>query len=115
MKKTARYLAPVLLGVFALVLVANAQLEPLPGVGNLPQMTFTEMVITIINYILYIVGIIALIFLIYGGITYIISGGNEDQIEKAKKIITFAIVGLIVVIISWVVINAVITEIFWER
>ncbi len=115
MRKVLKYLTPALLGIFAFAVVASAQLVPPPTIETPPsqeRLTFTQTVVLLINYALYIVGAIALIMLIYGGFQYIISGGNEEAVEKAKKIITYAVIGLIVVIISWVIVYAVIGEIF---
>ncbi len=62
---------------------------------------------TIINYGLGFAGLIAVIFLLYGGIMYIISGGEQDRIDTAKNTIIYAIVGLIVIMLAFVVVSAV--------
>ena len=33
------------------------------------------------------------------------AGGNEEQIAKAKKIITYAVIGLIIIILSFAIVN----------
>lgn len=71
-----------------------------------------SVIVQIINYGLYIIGTIAVAFIIWGGFVYITSAGNDEGIKKAKTIITYAIIGLIVAIVAWVIVNAVITEIF---
>lgn len=65
----------------------------------------------IINYILGIVGIVALAYFIYGGFRYITSGGNEDTIAEAKRILTGAIVGIIIIGVAAAVVNFVINAI----
>ena len=52
--------------------------------------------------------VIALAALIWGGVLYIISLGNDQDIQKAKKIIIYAIVGLVVVMLAGLVVNVVI-------
>ncbi len=42
--------------------------------------------------------VLCLVFIIYGGITFILSAGNEDRIKKAVHTIRFAIIGLFVTI-----------------
>jgi TRAP-type C4-dicarboxylate transport system permease small subunit len=64
--------------------------------NNLPQT-----IRFVINMILYLVGFIAVLFLIIGGFQYITASGNPDQIEGAKKTIMYAVIGIIVVVISW--------------
>lgn len=62
---------------------------------------------TIINWLLSLVALLAMVALIWGGIMYIISLGDESRAQTAKKIILYAITGLIVVIISFVIITTV--------
>jgi len=50
-------------------------------------------------------GVIALFYLILGGYNYIASAGNPESVEGAKATITNAIIGLIVVLISYLVIS----------
>lgn len=64
----------------------------------------------IINAVLALVGTVALLFLIIGGYQYITSSGNSEAIEKAKKTILYSIIGLIVAILSFIIINAVISS-----
>ncbi len=45
-----------------------------------------------------------MIFLIVGGYRYIIARGNEEMMEAAKKTITGAIIGIIVIVISFAIV-----------
>lgn len=58
--------------------------------------------------------IIALIFLVYGGIKWTTSGGDKAAVESARKIITYAIFGLVLVFSSWLILNFV-TSMFGVR
>ena len=62
----------------------------------------------VINLMLFIVGILAVIMLIWGGIRYVISGGDATKVKDAKNTILYAIVGLIVAILGYAVVNWVI-------
>jgi hypothetical protein len=62
----------------------------------------------IINLMLFIVGILAIVFLIFGGIRYVISGGDKGKVDAAKNTILYAIVGLVVAILGYAVVNWVI-------
>ncbi len=62
-----------------------------------------------INLMLFIVGILAIFMLIWGGIRYVISGGNQEKVKDAKNTILYAIIGLVVAILGYAVINWVIS------
>ncbi len=57
------------------------------------------------NLLLYIAGAIAVIVIIVGGIRYITSTGDAMRIKQAKDTILYGIVGLIVAIIAWAIVN----------
>ncbi|MDD3487206.1 MAG: pilin [Candidatus Moranbacteria bacterium] len=52
----------------------------------------------ITTYLRGIAGTIAVIFIIIGGIMYMLSGGDKDSIERAKKTVIYACVGLAIVL-----------------
>lgn len=49
--------------------------------------------------------ILTLVFLIVGGLKWIISGGDKKQLEGAQKTIQYAIIGLVVILLSFFIIN----------
>ena len=59
----------------------------------------------ITNIILYAVGIIAVVMLIWGGVRYIISGGDGKKVTDAKNTILYAILGLVVALLSYAIVN----------
>lgn len=63
---------------------------------------------TITNVLLYIIGAIAVIMLIIGGIRYITSGGDSTQVTNAKNTILYAVVGIVIAILAYAVVNFVI-------
>lgn len=67
-----------------------------------------ELVITIINYFLGFLGLLAVIMVVYGGVTYVTSAGNDEAIGNAKKIILYAVVGIVIILLSFVIVNTVI-------
>ncbi|PIT93915.1 hypothetical protein COU00_01790 [Candidatus Falkowbacteria bacterium CG10_big_fil_rev_8_21_14_0_10_43_11] len=70
---------------------------------------FVQLGVNVANWILGVVGSLALLFFIYGGLTMIISSGKSESVQKAKTILTNAIIGLIIVFTSWVIINFAVT------
>jgi len=59
----------------------------------------------IVNAALVFAGVTALILIIYAGIMYITSKGDPAKVEGAKKTGTYAILGLIVIFLSFFIIN----------
>jgi hypothetical protein len=60
-----------------------------------------DVIALIINALLGFLGIIFTVLIMYGGFLWMTAAGNEQQIEKAKKILTQATIGLFIVIISY--------------
>ena len=63
---------------------------------------------TITNVLLYIIGAVAVIMLIIGGIRYVTSGGDSGAVTSAKNTILYAVVGIVVAILAYAVVNFVI-------
>ena len=63
--------------------------------------TFT----TVVNVIIAIVGFLAVIMIIIGGITYTTSAGDAGKVKKAKDTIMYGIIGLIVAILAFAIVN----------
>jgi phosphotransferase system glucose/maltose/N-acetylglucosamine-specific IIC component len=61
--------------------------------------------VNIARWILGIVGSLSLVMFIYGGFMFLISGGSSESVQKAKKIILAAVIGLIIVFCSWLIIR----------
>ena len=62
-------------------------------------------VTTVINTMLFIVGIWSVIMIIYAGIRYVTAHGDKGQVEGAKNTLIYAIVGLIVSIVAYALVN----------
>lgn len=65
----------------------------------------------IINFILGLIFVLALLALVVGGVRLVASFGDEHAVASAKKIILWAILGLALAIMSWVIITVVAVEI----
>ena len=63
------------------------------------------------NTVLMAVGLIAVIMLIYGGLRYITSGGDTKKVTDAKNTVLYAIIGLIICVLSYAIVNFVLTTI----
>lgn len=69
--------------------------------------TFSGLIIKMTQFLLGLVGFLAMASLVWGGTMYIISLGNDNLVQQAKKIILWAVIGLIVIILSFVIIMTV--------
>ncbi len=67
----------------------------------LPDDELTHVFLIIIQGFLAIVGIWAVIFIIVGGFQMVAAAGNEEGVLKAKKTITYAILGLVIALLSF--------------
>ncbi len=80
-----------------------------PQTGQAPsaaaQGTLGQNITLLINYFLGLLGLIAVAFLIYAGILMVTAGGNDEQIAKSRKIIMYAVVGIVIILLSWTVVT----------
>ncbi len=58
-----------------------------------------------INIMLFAVGVLSVVMLIFGGFRYVISGGKKESVTNAKNTILYAIVGLLVAVFAYAIIN----------
>ncbi|MBR6134253.1 hypothetical protein IKQ38_02110 [Candidatus Saccharibacteria bacterium] len=94
---------------------AQAGAEAARGNGMPADLVGVDGVFTkITNTVLYAVGIISVVMLIIGGIRYVISGGDSKKVTDAKNTIMYAIIGLIIAILAYAIVNFVITAVGGE-
>lgn len=60
---------------------------------------------SVINIMIYVTGVIAVIMIILGGIKYTVSSGDSSAITSAKNTIIYAVVGLVIAIMSFAIVN----------
>jgi PKD repeat protein len=64
-----------------------------------------EKIVDFINYALTFIGILLLIVVIYAGILLIFSNGESESLDKPKKMILYALLGVIVIVLSYAIVN----------
>lgn len=74
--------------------------------------TFDAIFSNIIKALLGLVGVVALGFVILGGYQYLTSGANEELASKGKKTLTNAIIGLIIIILSYIIITVTVNALY---
>ncbi len=67
----------------------------------LDQGSILDIFATFIALALIVASFLCLIFIIIGGITFILSAGNEDKIKQAVQTIRYSIIGLIVTFVAF--------------
>ncbi|USN96555.1 MAG: hypothetical protein H6797_05860 [Candidatus Nomurabacteria bacterium] len=72
--------------------------------------SFTSIMTNIINMILFVLGIVAVIMIIIGGIRYTTSNGDSQQIKSAKDTVLYAVIGLVVAIMAYAIVNFVLAR-----
>lgn len=82
-----------------------------PLTGTASSVEIPALLGKIINYIMGIVGSLALVMFIYGGLTWMISGGNTEQVTKGKQIIIWATLGIAVIFTAYALVRFVISAI----
>lgn len=77
------------------------------GSAGLPEGSIYNIISASLSWLLAILGFIAIIAFVISGILYLTSAGNEGQAEQAKNAMKYAIIGVIVSLIGYVVVQAV--------
>lgn len=98
-----------------LAFAQDASIRPRPvgqfgtpgGIADLGAGNFGAIVGRGITILFVLAIVIALVFLVYGGIKWILSGGDKAAVEAARNTIVAAIVGLVVVFLSYFILNLV--------
>lgn len=63
------------------------------------------------NIMFFIIGAVSVIMLIYGGIRYTTSGGNTNSVTAAKNTVIYSIVGLVISIFAYAIVNFIVTNV----
>ncbi len=72
----------------------------------------SKTIVNVINTVLGILGIIAVVVMILGGITFLTSQGDANKVQKGKNTILYGLVGLIVALLAFAIVNFVTTSVF---
>lgn len=105
--------APAILPNNSQVAYADAKTQIQSGLkaaGGDTKDTSGTLITSVINVMLFIIGVLSVIMIVYGGILYVISAGDSGRVSKAKNTIMYAIVGLVVALLAYAIVNFVITR-----
>ena len=123
MLKVIRALLPSILAASFLLIVASAPLvgafdesiqagaDAAKGTNQTADLFGSSGIFrTITNVLLFVLGAISVIMIIIGGLRYVISGGNSTAVTAAKNTILDAIVGVVVALLAYAIINFVLNS-----
>ena len=68
--------------------------------------SFTELFVGISNWVAGFVASLAVLMVVIGGFQYMLSGGNEEKTKAARQTVQWSIIGLMVVLGSWGLLQA---------
>jgi hypothetical protein len=111
MKKIATLLTVT--AIFALMAMPVLALETGIEYGTytgLGTNDIREGVMNVVNVLLGFLGILAIIIILWGGFRWMTSGGNEEKVGEAKKVITAGIIGLVIIFTAYAIATFVISQ-----
>jgi len=115
---TAFAVVAVLLATLMMPLMVGAQ-APVGGIGSAPVggtaigetgvVTGTDelvdLILGLVNWVAWFVALVAVLFGLYSGVLFITAGGDAEKVEKAKNILLYAIVGVVVAILAFSIVS----------
>ena len=85
------------------------------SVGNKSDHNLPNNVIDIINGVIGVLGLVCVIVMIIGGVSYMTSSGDAGKVKKAKDTILYGLIGLVICVLSFAVVNFVIGNIIKDN
>lgn len=107
-KKTLTALTTYSVMALSIVSAKAAFIDPNDKPMDVMGGDFRANVISMINYILGFLGLITVAFIIYAGFLMVTAGGEGDNLKKGKDIITWAAVGIIIILLSYGIVNVIV-------
>jgi ABC-type Fe3+ transport system permease subunit len=78
--------------------------------GAKRKCTLNDTLASIVNVLLFIIGAVAVIMIVVGGLKYTTSNGDSSAVTSAKNTILYAVVGLVVAILAYAIVNFVLNQ-----
>lgn len=69
------------------------------------SLTLQSIITFALQLLLFAAILLALFFVLFGGLKWILSQGDKKQVEEAQHTITYAIIGLIIALLSFFIVN----------
>lgn len=91
-------LTPLLSILFSLFLFPLAAFAQRSIQNPIAAQSFTELLNSILDYAVLIVGPLAVLAILWAGFLFMTSGGDVEKVKRAKQALTWAVVGLAIVL-----------------
>lgn len=120
MKKYITYIAILLTAGFVALAPLDVALAQSPAdqmldgadkTGTSGGQDVNSLIQTVVNVMFFILGAVAVIMIIWSGIRYVTSAGNQTAVVSAKNTLIYAVVGLIVALLAYAIVSFVIEAI----
>lgn len=82
------------------------------GGSNLSRKGLMESLQVVINVVVGVIGFVAVAMIIMGGISFATSQGDSSKVAKARNTILYGVVGLVVAMLAFAIVNFVLTNVF---
>lgn len=69
----------------------------------------------ILNVIIGVLGLVCVVVMIIGGVNYMISSGDAGKVKKAKDTILYGLIGLVVCVLAYALVNWVIISVLQQK
>ena len=110
MRTLMKFKKAAAVGAATMPFMAFAQWTPKVDGTNLPEGGgggIVEVISNIMKFLLKILAILAVIAFVIAGIIYLTSAGDQEQMDRGKRTMIAAVIGLIVALLGLIVINTV--------
>ncbi|NQV13459.1 MAG: hypothetical protein HQ530_04125 [Parcubacteria group bacterium] len=81
------------------------------GCGECSQCDVFQVIINIVTFVFSMAGALAVFFMVNAGFSFALAKGNQEHITKAKGALSAAVIGVIIILIAWALVNTVL--IYW--
>ena len=104
-------LSTVLVAAPVAVESASAQVQDglnMTKTADTQNTSVNTLIRNVINILLWAIGIVSVIMIIIGGFRYVTSNGDSSQVTAAKNTIMYSVIGLIIAIFAYAIVNFVV-------
>ncbi len=104
-----KIVAPAVLALTGLGALAQTAPVVSPNTQITTVTTAKDKLLFVINTAIGIVGIVAVVLIVYGAYMYVTAGVSEDNAKKAKSILLYGILGIVVAALSYAIVQVTIS------
>ena len=92
---------PILVLISLVFPIATLAAAVTPSLPELTGMELLEMIGTIAQYLFWILLAVSIVMIVYAGILFVTASGKTEQVEQARHIILYAVIGIVVAMLAY--------------